>query len=284
MTNRLNLKVEIDSSSGFCFGVTSAIKKAEEILDKQDKLYCLGEIVHNEEEIRRLEKKGLITIDREQLKTLHGQKILFRAHGEPPSSYYIAKMNNNEIIDASCPIILKLHNKIKKSHGQDEHIFIFGKKDHPEVIGLNGQIENKAVVFEKIEDLDINKMPAKITLYSQTTRSLDEFHDIISYLERSGITVIVKDSICRAVSNRQFELKDFCRKYDKIIFVAGKHSSNGKVLFKICREQNPMTFYVSSPQEVQRDWFSPGDTVGISGATSTPMWLMEDVRQILLSY
>ncbi len=284
MKDKLNLNVEIDKHSGFCFGVIGAIRKAEEILDREGHLYCLGEIVHNEEEINRLEKKGLITITREQLSGLHHQKIMFRAHGEPPSSYELARRNGNEIIDASCPIILMLHERIRATYENGESIYIFGKRDHPEIIGLLGEIGNHAVVFESREELDLTTIPRRIALYSQTTRNLEAFKQIVDYLRSSGITVNVKDTICRQVAGRQPKLREFCRSYDKIIFIAGKHSSNGRVLFEVCLEQNPLAYYVNSKKEIDPSWFNPGDHVGISGGTSTPMWLMEEIRKVLLSF
>lgn len=275
----MNLKVQIDQHSGFCFGVVYAIEMAEEILDEQGYLYCLGDIVHNDEEVNRLAKKGLRIIDHEQLKCLFNEKVLIRAHGEPPSTYELAINNNLTLIDASCPVVLKLQNRIKNSYDKDETIYIYGKHGHAEVIGLLGQTSNKAVVFQDINELDIPNLPKNITLYSQTTKSTDKFYEINDTLTSNGITVNANDTICRQVSNRDKELREFADKFDKIIFVSGTKSSNGKVLYNVCKDKNPNTHFVSNPEQVQKEWFSANDTVGICGATSTPMWLMEQVKE-----
>lgn len=280
---KLNLHINIDPNSGFCFGVVNAIKKAEINLgiDNND-LFCLGEIVHNQEEINRLENKGLKTINNsEDLKNIKNKRILFRAHGEPPTSYEKAHYGNNEIIDATCPIIIKLQSKLKKSYNNNEKIYIYGKKNHPEIIGLNGQINNEAVVFDSIDELDISALPKKITLYSQTTKSAEAFQEIITRLRSSGIDVSVHDTICRQVSNRKDELVAFSGSYDKIIFVAGKNSSNGKVLFDICKKANPKSYFISNTGEINPGWFNPEDSVGISGGTSTPGWLTDEVKNFL---
>ena len=282
--NTLNLKVEINYKSGFCFGVISAIAKAEKALSENKEIYCLGEIVHNEEENKRLSEKGMITIRKEELSGMHHKKILFRAHGEPPSSYEKANLNKNEIIDASCPIILKLQERVKKTYTKGENIYIFGKQNHPEIIAINGQINNKAVVFEKMEDINTNEMPKKITLYSQTTKSLEEFYFIIKKLKEAGIDVTVKDTVCRQVSNRQEDLKIFSEQFDQIIFVAGKNSSNGKVLYNVCKSTNPNTYFVSSVNELEKNRFHPKEKIGIYGATSTPLCLMEKIKQTLESF
>jgi 4-hydroxy-3-methylbut-2-enyl diphosphate reductase len=279
----LNLKPEIDKNSGFCFGVISAIKKAEETLDSGVKLYSLGEIVHNDEEIKRLEKKGLVPVSRDELKKLCNSTVLFRAHGEPPDSYEIAKANNNIIVDASCPIILKIQQRVKKSFENNEIIYIFGKPDHAEVVALNGQIKNKAVIFQKIEDLDLSKMPKKITLYSQTTKSLEEFRYFIDIIQQAGIEVKVNDTICRQVSNREHNIIEFCKRFNRIIFVSGTNSSNGRVLYNICKRENENSYFISSSDQINAEWFNKNDKVGICGATSTPMWLMKEVEEKLLS-
>lgn len=275
----LNLKVYIDQQSGFCFGVVYAIEMAEEILDEQGYLYCLGDIVHNDEEVARLNRKGLRIIDHEELLTLKNEKVLIRAHGEPPSTYQLAIENNLTLIDASCPVVLKLQNRIKNSFDKSETIYIYGKHGHAEVIGLLGQTNNKAVVFQDISELDIPSLPKNLTLYSQTTKSTDKFYEINRILEDNGITVNTNDTICRQVSNRDKELRSFAEKFDKIIFVSGTKSSNGKVLYNVCKERNPYTYFISNAAQVQQEWFNPGDSVGICGATSTPMWLMEEVKE-----
>lgn len=279
----LQLKVEIESNSGFCFGVRKAIKKAEAVLKSGEELLSLGEIVHNDQEIKRLEGQGMKTINKEQFRNLHDKTVLFRAHGEAPESYAIAKQNNLKVIDASCPIILKLQDKIFQSYQNNEHIYIFGVPNHPEIVALNGKINNTAHVFEKFEDLDLAKMPENITLYSQTTKSLKQFYSIIESLRSHGIQVHVVDSICRQVSNREQELREFCRRFDAIVFVAGQNSSNGKQLYEICRQENENTNFVSSVEEIKVDWFKENQQVGICGATSTPLWLIEKVKEYLLA-
>lgn len=280
----LNLEVHIDHNSGFCFGVVYAIEIAEEILENTGKLYCLGDIVHNDEEVKRLESKGLIIISHDELKFLQNEKVLIRAHGEPPSTYKLAIENNLELIDASCPVVLKLQNRIKNSHDRKEKIYIYGKHGHAEVVGLLGQTNNEAVVFQDFNELDLENMPSEITLYSQTTKSTDNFYDIKDKLSQAGKSVTANDTICRQVSNRDKELRDFAKKFDKIVFVSGTKSSNGKVLYNICKENNPNSYFVSNTSELNSEWFKSNDTIGICGATSTPMWLMEEVRDQLLTY
>lgn len=280
----LNLEVTIDPNSGFCFGVVYAIEMAEEILDETGHLYCLGDIVHNDAEVNRLEKKGLKIINHDVLKTLRDEKVLIRAHGEPPATYELAMKNNLELIDASCPVVLKLQNRIKNSHDKGEEIYIYGKHGHAEVVGLLGQTDNKAVVFQDLEELDVATLPKNITLYSQTTKSTDNFYHITNTLAEAGVEVNSNDTICRQVSNRDVELREFSKKYGKIVFVSGTKSSNGKVLYNICKENNPNTYFISSPEDLQKEWFECNDTIGICGATSTPMWLMEEVRNTLLTY
>jgi len=280
----MQLEVHIDDHSGFCFGVVYAIEMAEEILDEQGYLYCLGDIVHNDEEVNRLTKKGLKIINHEDLKELRDQKVLIRAHGEPPSTYQLAINNNLTLIDASCPVVLKLQNRIKNSFDKDETIYIYGKHGHAEVIGLLGQTSNKAVVFQDISELDLATLPKNITLYSQTTKSTDKFYEINEILKQNGISVNTNDTICRQVSNRDKELRAFADRFDKIIFVSGTKSSNGKVLYNVCKEKNPNTFFVSNADQIKPDWFNPNETVGICGATSTPMWLMEQVREKILTF
>jgi 4-hydroxy-3-methylbut-2-enyl diphosphate reductase len=280
----LNLKVHIDQHSGFCFGVVYAIEMAEEILDEQGYLYCLGDIVHNDEEVNRLTQKGLKIIDHAQLQLIHDEKVLIRAHGEPPSTYELAIKNNLTLIDASCPVVLKLQNRIKNSFDKDEQIYIYGKHGHAEVVGLLGQTNNKAVVFQDISELDIPSLPKNLTLYSQTTKSTDKFYEINKILQENGISVNTNDTICRQVSNRDKELREFADKFDKIVFVSGTKSSNGKVLYNVCKDKNPNTYFVSNPEQVDPSWFSNNDTVGICGATSTPMWLMEEVKAKIESF
>lgn len=278
----LDLKVTIDAHSGFCFGVVYAIEMAEDILNEEGRLYCLGDIVHNDEEVKRLEDKGLKIISHEDLKNIKNHKVLIRAHGEPPSTYQTALENNLELIDASCPVVLKLQNRIKNSYDKDETVYIYGKHGHAEIIGLLGQTNNNAIVFQDLNELDIESLPKEITLYSQTTKSTDNFYKITETLTSAGIQVNANDTICRQVSNRDKELRSFATNFDKIIFVAGTKSSNGKVLYNVCREVNPNTYFISNKSELETIWFEQGDSVGICGATSTPMWLMEDVKNLLV--
>ena len=280
----LQLQVTIDKDSGFCFGVIYAIDMAEDILAEDGYLYCLGDIVHNDEEVQRLKAKGLRIIDHSALKDLHNEKVLIRAHGEAPETYRTALENNITLIDASCPVVLKLQNRIKTSFDAKEKILIFGKHGHAEVIGLQGQTNNEALVFQDIEELDTLDLPQKITLYSQTTKSTDKFYKIKDELLSRGYELNANDTICRQVSNRDKDLPEFAKKYNKIVFVSGVKSSNGKVLFEVCRKHNPDTYFISSVAELSPSMFSPGDTVGIAGATSTPMWLMEMVKGELESY
>lgn len=278
------LQVSIDQDSGFCFGVVYAIDMAEEILEQDGYLYCLGDIVHNDEEVERLKAKGLRIIDHEALKTLRNEKVLIRAHGEAPETYRTALEHNITLIDASCPVVLKLQNRIKTSYDSNEHIIIFGKHGHAEVVGLQGQTNNEAIVFQDIAELDDVELPHNITLYSQTTKSMEKFYSIKDELLRRGYDLKANDTICRQVSNRDQDLQKFARKFDKIVFVSGRKSSNGKVLYEVCLRQNPNTYFVSAVSELKKEMFAPGDSVGIAGATSTPMWLMQQVKAELEAY
>ncbi|MEQ8582054.1 MAG: 4-hydroxy-3-methylbut-2-enyl diphosphate reductase [Marinoscillum sp.] len=280
----LGLKVHIDENSGFCFGVVYAIEMAEDLLEAEGHLYCLGDIVHNDEEVKRLEAKGLKIISHEELKSLRDANVLIRAHGEPPSTYQLAIENNLTLIDASCPVVLKLQNRIKNSFDKKDKIYIYGKHGHAEVIGLLGQTDDEAVVFQSLDELDLNTLPKSITLYSQTTKSTDSFYEIKDKLIAAGITVNAHDTICRQVSNRDKELRSFAQRFDHIIFVSGTKSSNGKVLYNICKENNPQTYFISNKTELKKEWFTQHSSIGICGATSTPMWLMEDVRDELNTY
>ncbi|WBA42237.1 4-hydroxy-3-methylbut-2-enyl diphosphate reductase [Hymenobacter canadensis] len=278
-----HLSVRIDPNSGFCFGVIYAIQMAEDLLDEQGYLYCLGDIVHNDEEVQRLEKRGLRIIDYEQFEALRDEAVLIRAHGEPPSTYQMALHNNLTLIDASCPVVLKLQNRIKTSYDKKDQIFIYGKHGHAEVRGLLGQTSGNAVVFESLDELLSHELPANITLYSQTTKSTDSFYRIKGELEGRGYQVNANDTICRQVSNRDKDLRRFAAQFDQIVFVSGTKSSNGKVLYHVCKDTNEHTHFISSTDELRADWFRPGQSVGICGATSTPMWLMEQVRDALLA-
>lgn len=279
-----NLTVTIDKDSGFCFGVVYAIEMAEDILDHEDYLYCLGDIVHNDEEVRRLTDKGLRIIDHEQLKSLRNEKVLVRAHGEAPSTYELALKNELILIDASCPVVLKLQNRIKNSYDEGDPILIFGKHGHAEVIGLQGQTDGQAIVFQDLAELDNMELPSSFTLYSQTTKSTDKFYHIKDQLLSRGYEVKANDTICRQVSNRYGDLEKFVVNFDKIIFVSGKKSSNGKVLYDVCKKYNDKAYFISNVEEIDFSWFNPNDKVGICGATSTPMWLMEQVKAFLLHH
>jgi 4-hydroxy-3-methylbut-2-enyl diphosphate reductase len=281
---KYNLTVNIDKASGFCFGVVYAIDMAEDILATDEYLYCLGDIVHNDEEVKRLTDKGLRIIDHDQLKDLHGEKVLIRAHGEAPSTYQLALQNNLSLIDASCPVVLKLQNRIKNSHDENEQILIFGKHGHAEVVGLQGQTDGQAIVFQDIAELDDKQLPAKFTLYSQTTKSTDKFYQIKDQLIARGYEVKANDTICRQVSNRYSDLEKFVVNYDKVLFVSGKKSSNGKVLYDVCKKYNDNSYFISNIEEIDMAWFNENDRVGICGATSTPMWLMEQVKAFLLNH
>ncbi|SEM25521.1 4-hydroxy-3-methylbut-2-enyl diphosphate reductase [bacterium A37T11] len=279
-----NLQVSIDKDSGFCFGVVYAIDMAEEILEEDGYLYCLGDIVHNDEEVARLTAKGLRIIDHDDLPQLKNEKVLIRAHGEAPDTYRIALENNITLIDASCPVVLKLQNRVKTSFDEQEKILIFGKHGHAEVIGLQGQTNNEALVFQDLAELDGVELPAKFTLYSQTTKSTDKFYAIKDNLLSRGYEVKANDTICRQVSNRYEDLGIFAQKFDKIVFVSGKKSSNGRVLYEVCLKNNPQSYFVSDPEELSIDMFNPEERIGICGATSTPMWLMEKVKTVLEGY
>ena len=276
------LRVTLDSQSGFCFGVVYAIQMAEDLLAARGYLYCLGDIVHNDAEVARLTGQGLRIIDHATLATLRDEPVLIRAHGEPPSTYRLALANNIELIDASCPVVLKLQNRIKTSYDRGDRLYLYGKRGHAEVLGLQGQANGEAVVFESLQELLAQPdLPATLTLYSQTTKSTASFYGIVRELEARGHQVAVNDTICRQVSNRDEALRGFAARFDVIIFVSGTKSSNGKVLFEACRQVNPRTHFISGPAELRAEWFGLGEAVGICGATSTPAWLMEQVRDAL---
>lgn len=281
MPSDLYLSVRIDPNSGFCFGVIYAIQMAEDLLEEQGYLYCLGDIVHNDEEVQRLEHKGLRIIGHEQFAVLRDEAVLIRAHGEPPSTYQRAMENNLTLIDASCPVVLKLQNRIKTSFDRREKIFIYGKHGHAEVLGLLGQTSGEAIVFESLDELLGHELPANITLYSQTTKSTASFYTIKNELISRGYNINANDTICRQVSNRDEALRRFAAQFDQVVFVSGTKSSNGKVLYQVCKETNPQTHFVSNTEQLCPSWFAPGQSVGICGATSTPMWLMEQVRDAL---
>ena len=282
------IQIEIDEGSGFCFGVTTAIKKAEEELSQGKTLYCLGDIVHNGMECERLHEMGLITINHEEMEQLHDVKVLLRAHGEPPETYELARRNNIEIIDATCPVVLQLQKRIKTQYDEsaDKQIVIFGKKGHAEVLGLVGQTHSNAIVIESFDEVTKLDFTRDIYLYSQTTKSLDEFHRIIDYIQSHispDATFKSFDTICRSVANRMPNISQFASRHDLILFVCGRKSSNGKVLFNECLRVNPNSHLIEDPQEIQPAWLEGIQTVGICGATSTPRWLMEQCRDAILA-
>lgn len=279
----MNVKVEIDSNSGFCFGVVYAIQMAEEILDETGHLYCLGDIVHNDEEVERLRRKGLKIINHDQLKELHNERVLIRAHGEPPETYKLALDHNIELVDASCPVVLKLQNRVREAYNDDEQIIIYGKHGHAEVIGLKGQTNGDAIVIEHFDELEKVNLPKKVQLFSQTTKRTKNLYALKELIESKGVEVDFNDTLCRQVSNRDVQLREFARKFDKIIFVSGKKSSNGKVLHDVCKDVNPETYFVSSKEELKKEWFADNDTVGICGATSTPQWQMDEIKETILA-
>ena len=311
------MQIEIDNGSGFCFGVTTAIKKAEEELAQGETLYCLGDIVHNGMECERLRQMGLVTINHDDMRELHDVKVLLRAHGEPPATYELARQNNIEIIDATCPVVLKLQNRIKEkwkealdlrslaTEGTQERgkrkvesgrwkedslspqIVIFGKKGHAEVLGLVGQTQSTAIVIENFDEVTKLDFSRDIYLYSQTTKSLDEFHRIVAYIQAHIAPDAVFqsfDTMCRSVANRMPNISQFAARHDLILFVCGRKSSNGKVLYNECLRVNPNTHQIEGPEEIHAEWLKDIQTVGICGATSTPKWLMEQCRDELLRF
>ena len=284
------MKVTIDKNSGYCFGVEFAIQMAEDEMENCDELYCLGDIVHNSMEVQRLYEKGLRIIDREQLKELRDCKVLIRAHGEPPETYKLALENNIELIDASCPVVLKLQNRVKHAYDSNREekgqIVIYGQVGHAEVIGLAGQTGDEAIIVTTEEDLDKIDFTRPVTLFSQTTKSTKGFYHIKELIEErikqanedsTQPNFNANDSICRQVSNREPQLAKFSTEHDVLVFVSGKKSSNGKALYSVCKQHNPNSYFVENEQELQPEWFAGAESVGICGATSTPMWLMQQV-------
>lgn len=284
------MNVTIDKNSGYCFGVEFAIQMAEDEMENCDELYCLGDIVHNGMEVQRLYEKGLRIIDRDQLKELRDCKVLIRAHGEPPETYKLALENNIELIDASCPVVLKLQNRVKHAYdggrSAEGQIVIYGQVGHAEVIGLAGQTGDEAIIITTAEDLDKIDFTRPVTLFSQTTKSTKGFYQIKEPIEErikqantdsTQPLFNANDSICRQVSNREPQLAKFSTEHDVLVFVSGKKSSNGKALYSVCKQHNPKSYFVENEQELQAEWFAGVQSVGICGATSTPMWLMQQV-------
>ncbi len=289
------MDIKIDEKSGYCFGVEYAIQMAEDELDNDSQLYCLGDIVHNDQEVKRLEEKGLKVIDRDQLQEIQDAKVLIRAHGEPPSTYQLALDNNIELIDASCPVVLKLQNRVKnsfdKSKDKKGQLVIFGKKGHAEVEGLSGQTQKEAIVVMEDEDLEQIDFSRPVTLYSQTTKSTKAFYSMGEKIKNRLLDqnpgaeeselFDFNDSICRQVSNREPQMRKFSEEMDVIVFVAGKKSSNGRALYAVCKSINPRSYFIQGPDDLDPSWFNRDDKVGVCGATSTPMWLMEKVKDAI---
>lgn len=287
------MTIDIDQKSGYCFGVEFAIQMAEDELNEVGNLYCLGDIVHNDMEVKRLAEKGLKVINHEELAELSDCKVLIRAHGEPPATYKLALKNNIELIDASCPVVLKLQNRVRNAHKKVKRekgqTVIYGKQGHAEVVGLTGQTSEEAIVVMNDKDLDLVDYSKPITLFSQTTKSTKGFAELVSKIEdRINKTAPemeaefnINDSICRQVSNRDPHLEVFAQNHDVIIFVSGKKSSNGKALFQTCKANNERSYFIENEKELDAEWFSSNDSVGICGATSTPTWLMEQVKEYL---
>ncbi len=284
------VNIEIDNGSGFCFGVTTAIQKAEEELAKGNTLYCLGDIVHNGQECERLKKMGLITINHEEFARLHHVKVLLRAHGEPPSTYKLAQENHIEIIDATCPVVLRLQKRIKQEYHNSEDSFnkqivIYGKNGHAEVLGLVGQTNGEAIVIESLKEADRLDFTKDIRLYSQTTKSVDEFWQIVNYIKEHispDASFQYYDTICRQVANRMPNIRSFASSHDLILFVCGRKSSNGKILYHECLQVNPNTHQIDQPDEIQSEWLQNAHSIGICGATSTPKWLMEECKKVVM--
>lgn len=292
------MKVTIDKNSGYCFGVEFAIQMAEDEMPEGGTLYCLGDIVHNDMEVRRLYDKGLRVISREDLQNLRDCKVLIRAHGEPPETYQLAMENNLELIDASCPVVLKLQNRVKgafdKMQELEGQIVIYGQKGHAEVIGLTGQTRGHAIVVTGPEDLVLIDFSKPVTLFSQTTKSTKGFYQIKELIEqrlkeaRGGAELTLmdfnaNDSICRQVSNREPQLSRFSQEHDVILFVSGRKSSNGKALYAVCKQHNPGSYFIENESEIDPAWLESAQSVGICGATSTPMWLMQRVASFVAS-
>ena len=286
------MKVTIDKYSGFCFGVVYAIQMAEDILAKEDHLYCLGDIVHNNKEVDRLKNMGLKIINPDDLKDISDCKVLIRAHGEPPETYTVALKNNIELLDASCPVVLKLQHQIKEGYEDikeiDGQIIIFGKEGHAEVTGLLGQTKNEAIIVTTIDDLEKIDFSKSIYIYSQTTKSPKAYkaiNDVIAERVKlsagENVKYIVHDTLCRQVSGREPQLKQFSKDNEVIVFVSGQKSSNGKMLYQSCKIENDNSYFISDVDEINTDWFNSINSVGICGATSTPRWLMENVQNTI---
>ena len=281
--------VEIDPDSGFCYGVVRAIRMAENELKDGHTLFSLGDIVHNEPEVARLNRSGMRTINHRDLQHLHNVKVLIRAHGEPPETYQTAAENHISIVDATCPVVLNLQKKVHRAYLESQEnngqVVIYGKPGHAEVNGLVGQTENNAIVINSEEEISLIDVNRPVYLFAQTTMTIEGLQRIRANIEMkreekhisSDIPFQVNDTICRQVSNREPQLVLFARRHDVVIFVSGSKSSNGKALYEVCRKANPRTYMVATPKDIDVNWFVGAANVGVCGATSTPRWLMEDV-------
>ena len=284
------MEITIDKNSGFCFGVVHAIEAAEKALQNQGTLYCLGDIVHNNEEVSRLKKMGMKVINKDDMQMLHNECVLIRAHGEPPATYLLAKENNLSILDATCPVVLKLQKSVRKGFMEMEEkkgqVVIFGKKGHAEVIGLTGQTNNKAIVISNLDEINSIDFSKPLRLYAQTTQSLSTFKSLVALIEQKyaeygseNPDFIWYDTVCRQVSNREYSLRKFAYEHDVIVFVSDEKSSNGLILFQICQSVNKQSYMISSENDLQKEWFVNCRQVGVCGATSTPMWLMNAIAE-----
>lgn len=285
------MEIRIDDNAGYCFGVVKAIGAAEEVLLRDGSLYCLGDIVHNSAEVERLRSKGLAVIDHDMLPQLRGRKVLIRAHGEPPSTYRTAEQLGIKLVDATCPIVLALQQRIRKGYGEMQRlggqIVIFGKPGHAEVVGLTGQTDGTAVIASSPDDIEAIDFSRPIRLYSQTTKSREEYRRLIENIQGrlpQGADFVAYDTVCNRVANRARELEGFARSVDVLFFVAGSNSSNGHYLYEYCRKVQPRTYLIADASELRESWLEGAESVGISGATSTPRWLMEDVAAHLTSF
>jgi 4-hydroxy-3-methylbut-2-en-1-yl diphosphate reductase len=290
------MKVTVDRNSGFCWGVVRTIDIAEEQMQEERELYSLGPVIHNPVEIERLRVKGLTPVAHEDLQRLSGKRVLIRAHGEPPETYARAKELGITLIDATCPVVTKVQERIRKFYDNGYQIVIFGKKDHAEVIGLIGQTNGEAVVIKSVDEISHVDLKRKTVLFSQTTMDKPTFYDIarvmrekiadvvVGTFEESAVDFHAKDTICGQVAGRDKKLREYAASNDVMVFVAGRNSSNGKVLYDICRESNPRSYFIEQENELQREWFAGAATVGISGATSTPQWLMERVQRAIETF
>lgn len=269
--------VEVDPAAGFCMGVNRAIAQADALLDSGRRVFCLGDPLHNEEELRRLRQKGLAVLSPDRLEEAGQDMVLVRTHGEPPETYERAGKLGVQLVDSTCPVVQRLQAAVRDAHQAGDFVMIYGKAGHPEVIGLQGQTGNRALVVGGLHEVDLSRLPEEVTLFSQTTMPVAGFTALTEWLKSRGIKVRVRDTICRRVTRRIPELQSFCGRFDKVVFVGGRQSANARMLFDICRQVNPQCWFVGNEREVDADWFQEGDRIGISGATSTPAWLMEKV-------